>query len=44
MVGLATLVAGWAAIRGVDAWRSELVGRRKAELAEGLCQPKCTGW
>jgi hypothetical protein len=34
MAGLATLIAGWAAIRGVDAWRSELVGRRKAELAE----------
>lgn len=33
MAGLATLVAGWAAVRGVDAWRSELVGRRKAELA-----------
>lgn len=36
MAGLATLVAGWAAIRGVDAWRSELVGRRKAELAEDV--------
>ncbi|HEU4957027.1 MAG TPA: hypothetical protein VFT40_05310 [Sphingomicrobium sp.] len=34
MAGLATLVGGWAAIRGVDAWRSEVVGRRKAELAE----------
>lgn len=34
MAGLATLIAGWAAIRGVDAWRSEIVGRRKAELAE----------
>lgn len=34
--GLATLVAGWAAIRGVGAWRSELVGRRKAELAEDV--------
>src|SRR5690242_11617520 len=34
MAGLATLLAGWAAIRGVYAWRSELVGRRKAELAE----------
>ena len=36
MAGLATLVAGWAAIRGVDAWRTELVGRRKAELAEDV--------
>lgn len=34
MAGLATLIAGWAAIRGVDAWRAEIVGRRKAELAE----------
>ena len=34
MAGLATLMAGWAAIQGVDAWRSEIVGRRKAELAE----------
>ena len=34
MTGLAALVAGWAAIRGVDAWRAEIVGRRKAELAE----------
>ena len=34
MAGLATLIGGWAAVRGVDAWRSELVGRRKAELAE----------
>lgn len=36
MAGLATLIAGWAAIRGVDAWRTELVGRRKAELAEDV--------
>jgi len=36
MAGLATLIAGWAAIRGVGAWRSELVGRRKAELAEDV--------
>lgn len=36
MAGLATLMAGWAAIRGVDAWRSEIVGRRKAELAEDV--------
>ncbi len=36
MAGLATLVAGWAALRGVDAWRAEIVGRRKAELAEDV--------
>lgn len=36
MAGLATLIAGWAALRGVGAWRSELVGRRKAELAEDV--------
>ena len=30
----ATAVAGWAALRGLDAWRTEMVGRRKAELAE----------
>ena len=36
MAGLATLVAAWAGIRGVDAWRSEIVGRRKAELAEDV--------
>ncbi|WP_153023170.1 hypothetical protein [Sphingobium sp. AM] len=34
MAGLAAFIAGWAAIRGVDAWRAETVGRRKAELAE----------
>lgn len=34
VTGLAALVAGWAAVRGVDAWRAEIVGRRKAELAE----------
>jgi len=34
MTGLAALIAGWAAIRGIDAWRAEIVGRRKAELAE----------
>lgn len=34
MTGLAASIGGWAAIRGVDAWRSEIVGRRKAELAE----------
>ena len=36
MAGLATLIGGWAAIRGVGAWRSEIVGRRKAELAEDV--------
>ena len=36
MAGLATLIAAWAGIRGVDAWRSEIVGRRKAELAEDV--------
>lgn len=34
VAGLATLIAGWAAIRGVEAWRSELVRRREAETAE----------
>jgi hypothetical protein len=32
--GLAAVVAGWAAVRGLGAWRAETVGRRKAELAE----------
>ena len=32
--GLGALIAGWAAVRGVDAWRAEIVERRKAELAE----------
>ena len=32
--GMAAMVAGWAALRGLDAWRLETVGRRKAELAE----------
>jgi hypothetical protein len=27
-------LGGWAAVRGVNAWRAETVGRRKAELAE----------
>ena len=31
---LATLVASWAALRGLGTWRSQLVGRRKTELAE----------
>lgn len=28
------MVAGWAAVHGLDDWRREAVGRRKAELAE----------
>jgi len=36
VTGLAALVAGWAALRGLGTWRSELVGRRKAELAEEI--------
>ena len=31
-LGVAT--GGWAAMRGLEAWRMEVVGRRKAELAE----------
>jgi hypothetical protein len=34
LTGVATVLAGIAAIRGLDAWRLETVGRRKAELAE----------
>lgn len=34
LTALAALVGGWAALRGLGAWRSELVGRRKTELAE----------
>jgi hypothetical protein len=34
VTGLAALVGGWAALRGLDTWRSELVGRRKTELAD----------
>jgi len=34
LTGLATVLAGWAALRSLDAWRRETVGRRKAELAE----------
>lgn len=34
LTGLAALVGGWAALRGLGTWRSELVGRRKTELAE----------
>lgn len=34
LTGLAALIGGWAALRGLSAWRSELVGRRKTELAE----------
>jgi hypothetical protein len=33
---LAALVASLAALRGLGTWRSELVGRRKAELAEDV--------
>lgn len=29
LTALAALVGGWAALRGLGAWRSELVGRRK---------------
>ena len=36
LTGLAALVAGWAAVRGLGTWRSELVGRRKTELAEEI--------
>src|ERR1700744_2681339 len=32
--GAAAGLGGWAAMRGVNAWRAETVGRRKAELAE----------
>jgi hypothetical protein len=34
LTGLATILGGIAALRGLDAWRDETVGRRKAELAE----------
>ncbi|MCS3743362.1 MULTISPECIES: hypothetical protein [unclassified Rhizobium] len=34
MTGMAALLAGWAGMRGLNAWRAETVGRRKAELAE----------
>ncbi|WP_068878244.1 MULTISPECIES: hypothetical protein [unclassified Phenylobacterium] len=34
LAGLAALVAGWAALRGLGTWRAELVVRRKTELAE----------
>jgi hypothetical protein len=34
MMGTAAWVASWAGIRGLDAWRAEAVGRRKAQLAE----------
>jgi hypothetical protein len=33
---LAALVASWAALRGLGTWRSQLVGRRKTELAEDV--------
>ena len=32
--GFGAGLGGWAALRGVNAWRVEAVGRRKAELAE----------
>ncbi|HEX4741639.1 MAG TPA: hypothetical protein VH353_09935 [Caulobacteraceae bacterium] len=32
--GLGAGLGGWAALRGVNAWRIEALGRRKAELAE----------
>jgi hypothetical protein len=34
LTGVATVLAGIAALRGLSAWRLETVGRRKAELAE----------
>lgn len=34
LTGIATVLAGIAALRGLNAWRLETVGRRKAELAE----------
>lgn len=34
MTGMAALLAGWAGMRGLNVWRAETVGRRKAELAE----------
>ncbi|MGH7025392.1 MAG: hypothetical protein ACREEB_17635 [Caulobacteraceae bacterium] len=34
LTGIATVLAGVAALRGLNAWRRETVGRRKAELAE----------
>lgn len=34
ITGLAALIAGWAALRGLGTWRAELVVRRKTELAE----------
>jgi hypothetical protein len=34
MMGGAAWVAGWVGLRGLDAWRTETVGRRRAELAE----------
>jgi hypothetical protein len=34
VTGVGAGLGGWAALRGVNAWRVEAVGRRKAELAE----------
>ncbi|MDP3256536.1 hypothetical protein [Bosea sp. (in: a-proteobacteria)] len=36
MTGLAAVIAGLAGVRGLNAWRTETVGRRKTELAEVL--------
>lgn len=33
-MALGACLGGWSAVRGVNAWRDEIVGRRKAELAE----------
>jgi len=32
--GVSIIIASWAVIRGVNAWRSEFIGRRRIELAE----------
>ena len=29
MTGLAAVVAGWAGVRGLNAWRTEMVAKRK---------------
>jgi hypothetical protein len=34
VTGVGAGLGGWAALRGVNAWRTEALGRRKAELAE----------
>jgi len=43
MTGLAAVVAGWAGVRGLNAWRTEMVGRRKTELAEEVLARKIHG-